>query len=251
MGEQPAPKADVPTVMPLAESSGGVPSIVASVDTKDNPPATGSEAQSKLATPETASSDLMQRFDQLRSQEDELGKKLDQQLLEAVKQWQKWRKTLPWTENKFGDSCEIDYKIESTTDKGEPRILIIGSGGSVIYEASSEADFQGRMDISGGNLNSLSNTRISYDQDPEGYGEINPSTVTDSLGTAYGYDLTADGRHYSRQRYIAPGMEHLGNPMDHARRILDMLQRGKVTGRSTGSTLDWEPFIQTNQPPQP
>lgn len=198
------------------------------------------EITAKVESLKTVELDPMIEFDQLRRDENKVGEKLDQQLLQTLQDWGEWAEGFEWVKHEDPEDPNsrisyIDYKIQSTTQEGEPIILTIDmqDGRLKIWEADSQNNLISITQIVGeiskdADMKSVKRSAVGYSvkDDSGGRDRLNNVDSLRGASTAYGYVIRAGS---GRARFFNPGMEDLGNPMILARSTLDKLKSGTVT----------------------
>lgn len=216
-------------------------------------------------------SSLMKEYDRILSEAEKVAQRLDQQLIEVVRNWEDWRKQFSWkeeSEDGWPEGFNTGYRIQTTATDGTPRTLEVYTSGAVVEKDQNEKILgitniinsrRNRLDdsvkpivepivvtyTSGDNEGLYVNGRWQQavlQQDGVNY-ERNKVSGMAGIETAYGW--TGRSGFFSRERYVAPEKEDLPNPVDKAAEIVNMLRRGQVTHRNTSHRLnsqDWQEF---------
>jgi hypothetical protein len=163
----------------------------------------------------------------------------------------------------------VTYKVESTDITGNPITLTVWEqarrDGITVTEINAQGNLEGVTILCGRTYSDVDTPRHLWDKrgmvgfiDPKDKGPQRQKYLQNSwsphfkveelASTAYGYD-DYDEWHHKRQRYVAPGMEHLRSPLEYARDTMDKLERGKITAKSVSEPGEWQPVTEPIQPP--
>lgn len=194
-------------------------------------------------------------YDKLLAQTERIGRELDKKLFAVCADFARWADQLSW-----------HYTIYRTTTAadGKPRILeLVNVGFTNIYIVGecnkNRRDLGMTVFVNPGYALSHRPAKKSEGLFPDpdfytdaGYEPIgvafNAPNVKPNPGNPFFLDERPENADSSygwirdtqkrfcmrRERYVRPGMEHLPDPIEKAREIVDMLQRGKVAHKRPG-----------------
>lgn len=234
--------------------------------------------EAREATP-TDPEDQMKEFDRLKKRESEIGIELDSQLNDVLTRKTEWASMLPWTEmvekrypiqmegepEYYQDEESVTYRVESTDSSGHPVVLKVyqksNRAGLFVSEVTAQDEVVGMTLLYGATYPGHSTRQMKRGM----VGYIDPKDkqireyvrngwgshfkVEESASTSYGYDDYGGDWRNERQRYLAPGMEHLRSPLEYAKDAMDKLERGKITAKSVSQPGEWKPVTEPIQPP--